>query len=184
MFHCYCRVAWGIACKFTLIEGLYEFSYCLVTDFSCGEFLGDILACQLLYRYSEFVTHISPQGTQHFVIELIRLAGLKQLGCYLQAFCCYLVGFLSTICCDVCQFHSTTAEDYQQYDEYCQHNAVEGEICRTAKEGILWVFGFVATNHEVMDILITLLRIVCCRAPTPAFRYFQRHRFCGKSFIG
>ena len=110
-------IARGVTFELALVKGSNELMDGGFVNIAAGELLTDIVTCELLYRHVQLVADISPQGTQHLVVELAGTTGLHQLVSLLQTLHSYLVGFLATHLADVGIVDGTLTEDDKQRDE-------------------------------------------------------------------
>ena len=82
-----------------------------------GELLADILARELFDRHVQLVAYKTPEGTQHFVVEIALLAGSHQLSSLLQTLGSHLVGLTGTLLHDIGILNSPATEDDKERHE-------------------------------------------------------------------
>ena len=83
-----------------------------------GQLLTDVIVRQLGHWDIELIAHITPQGTQHLVVELVRLVVGHQAGSQLQTLGGHLVGLLTTHLGNIGVVDGTLTEDDKQRDEH------------------------------------------------------------------
>ena len=112
------RVAWSITLELTLVESTDKLRYRLFVDITLRETRTDIIMRQLCYRDIQFVAHVTPESTEHLVIELTRLILSHQLRSFLQSFGGNLISFAGTSFGDVGILYCPLTEDDKQRDEH------------------------------------------------------------------
>ena len=144
---------------------------------------------KLFNRDVEFVAHITPEGTQHLVVELARLVVGHQLRSLLQTLRGHFVGLACTTLGDVGILNGTLAEDDEQRDEHEGHNSQCNPIGRRTKEELVDALLTYVARLDITDVTtqflqILLTRIVTHRTRTGTLRYIKRQRLAGNGPIG
>ena len=117
LIHITTGITWSITGILTLVKGSDKLVDGIRIHATLRKSQTDILTRELGDRHIELVAHISPEGTQHLIIELALLACLQQLVSLTQTTDSDLVGTLATHLPDIGILYRTMAEDDEEGDE-------------------------------------------------------------------
>ena len=115
---------------------------------------------ELFDRDVEFVAHITPESTQHLVVELTRLVVGHQLRGLLQTLRGHLVGLASATLGDVGILDGTLTEDDEQRDEHEGHNSQCNPIGRRTKEELVDALLTYVARLDISDVATQFLQIL------------------------
>ena len=125
-----------------------------------GQFRADVIVRELGHRDVELVAHITPECTQHLVVELARLVGSHQARSLLESLGGHLVGLLATHSGNIGIVDGTLTEDDKQRDEH-QHQSGHGDpIGRRAEEELAHGVLLGIARLDITDILVEFLQAI------------------------
>ena len=159
LIHIACGVARCIACKLTLVQRSDELADGIGCDIVVGKLLADILARQLFDGHAELVAHITPQSSQHLIVEVVGTTRLHQRSSLLQSFRSHLVSLAGTLFHDVGVLNSTATEDDKQRDKGQQQHAQCQPVGRRTEEELALQTLAGSTGLDVTDIVAQLTHV-------------------------
>ena len=180
--HITLRIAGCIALELTLVESAHKLTDGRLLDLALGKTLTDIVVRELLDRDVEFVAHISPEGSQHLVVELAGLVVGHQTGSLLESLGSHLVGLLATLFDDIRILDGPLTEDNEERDkDQCQHGERYPIASGTEEEIIEGMLTGVA-RLDIPDVLAQELEIlltgeVADTGRTGALLHLEREAF-------